>query len=244
MSTPPYRKYCYWTDSEGLPKIRENTAGQGIELEEEVRIPCRVLRASIDIGYVMPAAWRGFCKRRTSWYWESGRTNKVLLVSNRRLDFVEMGEPIIIVESNFKPDRLPSPKDMARLILSKAYQNGKPSVWEKVEPLDREFYQKWFSHRRPEIPFDFDDIFRSHCANHANFIEPLFFVERNSLKAPYSISDSIHVCSSCLEFFDVLGHPWPVKYVVPCIGAVQFARLPMDRYMEVHSPPVRDRGKV
>ena len=50
---------------------------------------------------------------------------------------------------------------------------------------------------------------------------------------PYSISDSIHVCSSCLEFFNILGKQWPVKYVVPCIGAVQFAHLPMDQYFEV-----------
>jgi hypothetical protein len=70
MSTPPYRKFCYWTDSEVLQKIREKIEREGIELEEEVRIPCRVLRASVEIGYVIPAAWKGFCKRRTSWYWK------------------------------------------------------------------------------------------------------------------------------------------------------------------------------
>jgi hypothetical protein len=56
---------------------------------------------------------------------------------------------------------------------------------------------------------------------------------QNGIMAPYSIADSIHVCSSCLEFFNILGSQWPVKYVVPCIGAVQFARLSMDHYFEV-----------
>lgn len=54
-------------------------------------------------------------------------------------------------------------------------------------------------------------------------------------KAPYSIAGSLHVCSSCLEFFNVIGDQWRLKYVVPCIGAVQFARLPINQYFEVET---------
>ena len=85
------------------------------------------------------------------------------------------------------------------------------------------------------MPFDFEKTFMIHSANHSNFITPEFYVDVNGAKVPYSISDSAHVCSSCIEFFNILGEQWPVKCVVPCIGAVQFARLPQDQYFEVLS---------
>jgi hypothetical protein len=74
----------------------------------------------------------------------------------------------------------------------------------------------------------------SHSANHSNFLDPKFFIKLDGLIVPYSIADSLHVCSSCLEFFNVLGSEWLVKYVVPCIGAVLFGRLPIDRYFKVN----------
>jgi hypothetical protein len=99
--------------------------------------------------------------------------------------------------------------------------------------LKRIFYQRWFERNRANEPFDFEKILMSHSANHANFIDPKFFITMNGEKVPYSIADSIHVCSSCLEFFNILGSQWSLKYVVPCIGAVQFAYLPKDQYFEV-----------
>ena len=228
-----YQKFCYWVDQEGLEKVRENFVEEGIELQDEARIPCRVLRASREVSYLSPPAWYGFCKRRTSWYLRSEKAGKILIASNRSLNHLDIGNPIIIEESNFRPEKLPSLQESLELIQSKKYQDQKPSVWEKVEPIEIEFYQKWFERRRPHEPFDFNKIFIRHCANHANFIDPKFFITVNGVMAPYSISDSLHVCSSCMEFFNILGAEWPIKYVVPCIGAVLFARLPMDRYLEV-----------
>jgi hypothetical protein len=151
-----------------------------------------------------------------------------------------MEDPIIITESDFRPPRLPSPDELAPLIKSQEFQNRKPPIWEKVDPLDKEFYQRWYERHRPDEPFDFDKIFAHHSANHANFLDPKFFATPNGITVPYSIADSIHVCSSCLEFFNILGSQWPVKYVVPCIGAVQFAHLPIDLYFEVNTLNKRD----
>ena len=228
-----YKKFCYWIDSHNLKKVRENIEQKGEELDDEVRIPCRVLRSSRDIGYIVPEAWDGFCKRRTSWYRRSNKAGKFLVVGNTSLDHLDIGTPIIIKESNFKPDHLPSYGEILQLIKSEKYQSLKPDVWEKVDPLDKEFYQGWFERHRPRELFDFDKIFGHHSANHANFIDPKFLINTDGIKAPYSIADSIHVCSSCIEFFNILGEQWPVKYVVPCIGAVQFAHLPIDQYFEV-----------
>jgi len=235
-----YKKFCYWADSHGFRKFKKDFETRGGELDGEARIPCRILRSSRDIGYLAPPAWDGFCKRRTSWYRRSDKTGKFLVVSNTSLDHLIIGNPIIIKESNFKPENLPSYEEVLQLIKSEKYQRLKPDAWEKVDPLDKEFYQRWFERHLPRELFDFDKIFAHHSANHANFIDPKFFIVMNGTKVPYSIADRIHVCSSCLEFFNILGDQWPVKYVVPCIGALQFAHLPVGQYFSVNAVNEKD----
>ncbi len=160
---------------------------------------------------------------------------KFLMVSNSPLDVPGQENLIMITGLDFMPDRLPNPDDFSQMIRSKEYQKRKPPEWDKPDPLESEFYQRWFDRQQRKEPFDFDKILLSHSANHANFLDPKFFIKLNGAIVPYSIADSIYVCSSCLEFFNILGSQWPVKYVVPCIGAVQFAHLPMDRYFEVRT---------
>lgn len=238
-----YQKFCYWVNSRGLEKVRMDLEVKSIQLTEEVRIPCRVLKESIEIGYVTYSAWDGFCKRRTSWYWKSKKAERFLIVSNTPLNLSNVEDPIMITESNFNPHRLPTPEEISQLVKLKEYQKKKPRIWDQVDPLEKEFYKRWFERNRINEPFDFDKILMSHSANHANFVDPKFFINMDGIKVPYSIADSLHVCSSCLEFFNILGNQWPVKYVVPCIGAVQFAHLPMDQYFEVGIQRDRDLDK-
>jgi hypothetical protein len=228
-----YKKFCYWVDPRGLEKVRMDLEVKSIQLTEEVRIPCRVLKESIEIGYVTYSAWDGFCKRRTSWYRRSDRVGKFLIASNVSLDHLEIGNPIIITESDFKPERLPSSEEIVQLTRSQAFQKRKPREWDKVESFEKEFYQRWYERHRPDELFDFEKLFMSHSANHANFLDPRFSINLSGIIAPYSIADTIHVCSSCIEFFNILGSQWLVKYVVPCIGAVQFAHLPINLYCRV-----------
>jgi hypothetical protein len=230
-----YQKFCYWADLHGLKKVREDIEGEKILLSDEIRIPCRVLRMTVDVGFVSLSAWEGFCKRRTSWYLGSEKAGKFLIVSNRPLNLSGLGNPILIMNSDFIPDRLPTFSETAELAQSVSFQSKKPRIWDKPHPLEKDFYQRWFERYQAREPFDFDKILLGHSANHANFIDPQFFIDMNGRKVPYSIADSIHVCSSCLEFFNILGSQWSVKYVVPCIGAVQFAHLPMDQYLRVES---------
>jgi hypothetical protein len=236
-----YQKFCYWVDADRLKKVRENVEQSGGEFDDEARIPCRALRVSREISHCAPTAWDGFCRRRTSWYWESEKAGQHLIVSSRSLDHLDVKNPIMITETSFKPDRLPSPDEIAQLVKSQEYQKRKPKAWEEVEPIDKDFYQTWFKRHRPDEPFDFENIFAHHSANHANFLDPNFFVNLEGIIAPYSIADSIHSCSSCLEFFNILGSQCSVKYVVPCIGAVQFAHLPLDQYLKVETI-VRNRN--
>jgi len=228
-----YQKYYLWIDSRKFKRFMEGLKKQGISVMEESRIPCRVLRPSLEMGVVIPSAWDGFCKRRTSWYRQSEKARNFLIVSRSLQRVSDVGNPIVIVDSDLNPDRLPTLEEMASLVKSEEYRKKKPPEWDRPEPPERDFYQRWFERHRENEPFDFDKILLSHSANHANFLDPEYFVTLNGVKAPYSIANGIHVCSSCLEFFNILGNQWPVKYVAPCIGAVQFAHLPMDRYCKV-----------
>jgi hypothetical protein len=235
-----HKKYCYWVDHHEFKRVRESLEKRGTPLIQETRIPCRVLRPSIEIGFVAPPAWEGFCRRRTSWYWRSEKAEKFLIVSHTPLDLTHFADQSNVSESNFKPDPLPDPEEIVPLIQSEEYQKEKPSLWDEPDPVEKDMYQRWFEHHRITEPFDFERILMIHSANHANFLQPKFFVTASGTKAPYSISDSLHVCSSCLEFFDILGNQWSIKYVVPCIGAVQFAHLPMNQYFKVESHQKRD----
>jgi hypothetical protein len=128
---------------------------------------------------------------------------------------------------------LPSLREILELTESDEYRKRKPKGWDKPDPIERDFYQIYLERYGATDSFDFEKLLKYHSANHANFLNPKFFIVLNEVKVPYSIADTIHVCSSCLEFFHILGKQWPVKYVVPCIGAVKFAGLPMDHYFEV-----------
>jgi len=228
-----YKKYCYWLDSKRFTTVKKVLEEEGNQGTDETHLPCRVLRSSTEIGYVAPSAWNGFCKRRTSWYWKSDKAEKFLIVSNGSLDIPGCKDPITVVESNFKPDRLPSPKEILELTESDEYRKRKPKGWDKPDPIERDFYQIYLERYGATDSFDLDRLLKYHSANHANFLNPKFYITLNESKVPYSIAGSIHVCSSCLEFFNILGDQWSLKYVVPCIGAVKFAGLPMNHYFEV-----------
>jgi hypothetical protein len=230
-----YQKHCYWVSSRDVEPVRVLLGGKGLRVASESHLPCRVLRRSVGVGWVSPEAWEGICKRKTSWYRKSERATRSLLVSNQPLDLPGLGNPTIIRPSSFRSERMPSPEEVDRLLTSEEYCKRKPRTWDKPDPLEEQLYQRWFLRYKGRDRFDFEAILRSHSANHANFLDPTHYVFMPGGKAPYSIAESLYVCSSCLEFFNIIGDRWRFKYVVPCIGAVQFARLPINQYFEVET---------
>jgi hypothetical protein len=158
-----------------------------------------------------------------------------LIVSSTPLEYPGLDRPIVIHESTFQPNRFPLPEDVTQLVQSREFEKNKPRLWDKVTIAEKDIYQRWLERFHVQESFDFDRIFMIHSANHANFLDPRFFTRVGEAVIPYSIAKSAYVCSSCLEFFNILGSQWPVKYVVPCLGAVQFARVPQDKYFKVET---------
>jgi hypothetical protein len=230
---PGYEKFSYWFDQSELERIRKSLGHGEMTVAEETHIPCRALRSSLGIGLVLPSAWQGFCKRRTSWYASSEKAGRFLVVSNRPLAISGNGRTILIRESDFKPDRLPTFEEVKEMAASRSFQKMKPSVWDKIDFFEKDFYRKWFERLGDKDCPGFEELLTYHSANHANFLDPRFFIPLEAGKAPYSIADSLRACSSCLEFFNILGDEWPLKYVTACSGAVRYARLSRDQYFSV-----------
>ena len=107
-----------------------------------------------------------------------------------------------------------------------------PVEWQTITESEKEVYLRW-AKRLGSAAESFDSLYLSHTANHANFIKPRFFIRQEGELIPYSIDRSAHLCSCCLELFQILGHEFHRKLVAPCPGASIFARLKPDEYLLV-----------
>ncbi|MBW1988298.1 MAG: hypothetical protein JRI97_02010 [Deltaproteobacteria bacterium] len=218
-----FAKVVYWLDpDEHGVRPKGEAAPQ--------KAPCELLAPGRE-GRVLPEEWEGFslCARQVSWVSGSGRENLVLWVS----DLPRKTRPpdYLITDSAFAPPALPKEKEARAMAQDPAYLVRRPAAWEAVQDSSAAAWMRTLG-----LPGRFEGLFTWHCANHANFLEPKFFVTENNRPAPYSIARTRRVCSACMEMFGVVGGDWPVRYVVPCPGAVLFAQMVSGRYYRVSRP--------
>lgn len=190
-----------------------------------------------EIGYVAPEDWEEYrlCKRQLSWYRISPFHHKVLVVSSFALQDTPVHPETIIRNSTFRPRFFPDRKEQLGLIDRKSYQQARPEEWENIGGEDQDQQKRWLKimglgHKC------YEELFISHCANHANFIEPAYYSLEEDQRVPYSIGRTPYICSACLEFYNIVGAQAKKKYVVPCPGAVLFAGMAANHYYEVWHP--------
>ena len=183
-----------------------------------------------------PDAWQRYdlCRRQLSWYGASEHAGKYLVISARHLGEYGLTPNTIIMQSAFRPKTLPKPRrlDPSSLDHKPRYQQRKPAAWEAVDDGQSEMQDRWLK-IMGIMGATYKDLFTVHCLNHANFIEPEYFITENDAIVPYSIAKTNYICSACLEFFNIIGAEFSRKYVVPCPGAVLFAGMAVNRYYEV-----------
>jgi hypothetical protein len=236
MAKDPWERYAYFVTAEGIEVSLERVKAQGLKVKEVHGMPCITLRPAKRTALVAgPEVWSGLCRRQGSWYRQSAWAGRHLLVVPMRLPGMT---GVSIRESEFQAPSLPGEKELIELAGSDAYRRLRPKEWEEVSPEDIKqimgFRERLAIHLSGvALTESFEHLFLHHCANHANFLAPRFFVEEDGHSAPYSIACTARVCSACVEIFDVLGSEHRVKYVVPCPGAVTFAGLPADRYLRI-----------
>ena len=232
-----YRKFIYWLEEADARRLTPALKKAGRDVFVVKKAVCIPLSERVEIGIVPPSAWRDYplCRRQFSWQRQSPLADKTLLVSSEILDLEETPglapEVVVSERPDFQPPRRPTPKEIEALAQAPAFLTAKPQAWEDLSGLSGEAFRNWLKAMGLE-GVSAEDLLARHSANHANFIEPAFFVEDGG-RTPYSLGATSEVCSSCLEFYNVLGRDHETKMVVPCPGAVLFARLTPDAYYQV-----------
>ena len=230
-----YRKYAYWMDESRVRDLEEVATEMGVKLKEAKGLMCTPLDPINKISIVAPTVWDETCRRPGSWYHASEKQGLYLAVSSFELQGFEKELSSIITESSFVPDSLATIQEKLALIADPAYLKAAPRQWSDVEDKEKRIYLRWAKRLGSDLE-DYELLFLSQCANHANFISPKLFVRGKTGIVPYSIDKSAHLCSCCLELFQVIGQRWEEKLVAPCPGATIFARLKRDRYLLARRP--------
>jgi len=220
-------------NAEVFEQVRSTATDDGITIQKAKKAICLPLSKKIQMGYVPPDSWDAYtlCKRQLSWYHTSPFKGQTLVVSSLNLSSRGLTAETQIRDSKFRCRKFPGKKEQAVLLDRESYRVSKPDVWDRIDPKEKEQNDRWLKvmgiHGQ-----SYDELFITHCANHANFIEPRYFIE-NGQPVPYSLGKTVHICSACLEFFNIIGSEWKKKLVVPCPGAVLFAGMAPNRYYEV-----------
>lgn len=227
-------KHIYWLTGEKEGQLKTILTERGIKLKSGKAVVCPGLDEITKIISVAPEVWSGTCQRQGSWYRRSDKNGLYLIISSFELEGFEPYREAVITRSDFILPRPATREEKQELVDDEYFQSSVLEEWYIVSDLEKRLWTKWA--RRLGSDDEWDTLFLTHTANHANFIKPRFYIEKDGHIIPYSIDLSANLCSCCLELFGVVGEKWKKKLVAPCAGAVIFSRLEKDRYLLVESP--------
>ena len=228
----PYRKHIYWLTKDEEACLTDELGSREIKIRSAKRIVCTPLDVINKISSVAPDVWNDTCARQGSWYRTSKKNGLYLVVSSFELEDYKDRKSAVLTESDFVPPELASLENKKALSEDLRLRGKIPEEWEQVGETEKRIYLRWAGRLGSDTQ-EYDFLYLSHTANHANFINPHFFVEDDGGVIPYSIDRSAHLCSCCVELFQVLGGEFHRKLVAPCPGATIFARLKPNRYLLV-----------
>ena len=206
---------------------------RNIGLKSGKAVVCPGLDEISKITSVSPEVWSQTCHRQGSWYRKSEKNGQYLIISSLELEGFVQYRQAVITRSDFLLPRPATRVEKQEMVEDQEFQSLLPQEWRVISDREKRIWMRWA--RRLGSEEDWDSLFLTHTANHANFIKPRFFMESDNQIIPYSIDMSANLCSCCLELFQVIGTAWRKKLVAPCAGAVLFSRLPKDRYLLVES---------
>ena len=229
-----YKKFIYWLTRAEESRLRQELEQRRIKLRSAKAVVCTPLDELNRISSVAPDVWNATCARQGSWYRASPKKGLYLIVSSFELEDYQHRRAATITRTDFLPPRYATQAEKHALLMNDEFLSEIPPRWSRADDLEKRIYVRW-AKRLGSDETDYDCLHLSHTANHANFVQPHFFVERNRHIVPYSIDRSAHLCSCCLELFQVIGGHYPQKLVAPCPGATIFARLRPDQYLLVEN---------
>jgi hypothetical protein len=241
-----YVKHIYWLTKQEVSHLQERLAARGTKLKFAKGVVCTPLDEINKISCVAPEVWDETCERQGSWYRASEKSGLYLVVSSFDVEELKGKKAGTIRRVDFHPPKTATLEDKKALADDPDFGRRVPSRWRKIGELEKRVFLRWAAKLGAETE-DFDLLYISHTANHANFLKPRFFIQEDGIDIPYSIDRSAHLCSCCLELFQVLGAEHKKKLVAPCPGATIFARLEPDKFLlveKIETKNTQDRMKT
>ena len=230
-------KYCYWLDDSALPKLKKQMEEKGMNMVQAERNPCEALKD--EIGYAEPHTWGIICKHDAKpWYDTSKHAGKNLVVSSFPLgeEFSSFLETTI-EQTSFEPEEFPSKEDLMKLAKDETYLSCDLEGWGAFPKEMGEAIVKGLTKMSGKPLDKFEDLLLSWDAVHSNFVNPKYRASKEYMNAPYTVADSIHTGTCCVELFNLLDSKEDAMLVRPCIGSVIVKVVEQDRYYLVR--PVR-----
>ena len=223
-------KYCYWLDDPGLSELKQEMADQDTPMVRAEQNPCEALKG--EIGYAEPTTWSTICKHDAApWYRASKHNGKNLIVSSFPLE--ESYTPFLettIEQSSFEPIDFPPEGEFAHLAQDQTYRSRDLEGWGAFPKEVGNAIVKGLSKMSGKQLDSFEDLLCIWDAVHSNFLSPRYRAGKEFMNAPYSITDSIHIGTCCVELFNLLDSQEDALLVRPCIGSVIVKVLEKNRY--------------
>ena len=236
MSSP---KHIYWLTREDVSKLEQSLAARSMKLKFAKGVVCTPLDEISKIACVAPEVWNETCARQGSWYRASAKNGLYLVISSFEVEELKDKKAGTIRQADFHPPKFATFEEKQEMTDDPDFEQKVPPRWRQISELEKRVFLRWAARLGSETE-DFDRLYLSHTANHANFIKPRFFIREGETIIPYSIDRSAHLCSCCLELFQVVGGEHKKKLVAPCPGATIFARLEPDQYLLVEAENPED----
>jgi|GEM_PF-390939 hypothetical protein len=223
-------KYCYWLNQALFAQLQKELAQQNISMVRAQRNPCEALGG--EAGYAEPATWNVICKYDAApWYHASRHAGEMLVVTS-----FPLGRPYApflettIDKADFEPIDFPPEGELFEMADSPNFRARIPEGWGAFPREMGEAIIKGLNSLSEKKLSSFQDLLTHWDAVHANFAEPRYRAGEKFMNAPYSVADSTHVGTCCVELFNLLGTNEDALLVRPCIGSVIVKVLEKNRY--------------
>ena len=235
MSTYRYNRFIYWVPAVKIDDAKQSLGRLGYKLNKPMGSQCEVLKTSgKKLGFASPDVFSRLCKRQGSWYRNSVKNGCYLIVSDHRLNSsLDQYLDAEMTNSDFRPESLPDKESLQSLVDSKEYQSNRPDEWERPGLKDSLMFKTMFT----VTGFwgwgeNLKTSWLNHRANHANFLAKQYTVEIEGEQVPYTVSENKDVCSSCVEFFNIVSGD-ARKLVRGCPGSITLAGVKRDVYYDI-----------
>ena len=230
-----FSKNIYWVPGQEFEKFKKELKAIEFKLKPVYKTSCETLNAkNKTVRYASPKVFNGLCNRQGSWYRESNKAGNYLVVSAEKLpEKYDRYLDASIKESDFRPESLPTAAEIKQLLKADEYQSQKPADWENKGLKDSLLFKIMFTLTGF---WGFGDNIKSHWnnqrSNHANFLARQYTTKIDGDDVAYSVTDNDGVCSSCVEFFNIIEQD-SRKMVSACPGSITFTGVQRKKYYDV-----------